>query len=137
MNMPRSAAEQLDRAYRTMARKARYRPAAPSDGMGHITVPLAKLDLGAECEAYAYRWWAEEDKCEFWIGCCDSPTREATVYAIEAARNLCGAAPEVALRLLRLAVESLSQTEEAARNKRAIDAGVTFAGHKPSGWRRR
>jgi len=27
--------------------------------------------------------------------------------------------------------------QEAAQNKRAIDAGVTFAGHKPSGWRRR
>jgi hypothetical protein len=103
----RPAAEQLDHAYRQMAKVARYRPAAPSDGCGNITAPRAELNLGRECEDYAHRWWAEEDSHEFWIGCCDGRTRPATVYAIEAARNLCGASPDVARRLLQLALVSL------------------------------
>jgi len=36
-----------------------------------------------------------------------------------------------------LAALSDQAAQEAARNKRAIDAGVTFAGHKPPDWRRR
>jgi len=36
-----------------------------------------------------------------------------------------------------LGPEAIAAAErEAARNKRLIEAGVTFAGHKPSGWRR-
>jgi hypothetical protein len=100
-------AEQLDRAYRRMAAEARYRPAAPSDGLGHITVPAAELDLDAECEDYARGWWAEEDSLRFHIGCANFSTREATVYLIEAARALCGADDGLARRLVRLAAESL------------------------------
>lgn len=42
--------EQIRNAYRRMAAEAHYRPTAPSDGMGSITVPL---DLQAEATAYA------------------------------------------------------------------------------------
>jgi hypothetical protein len=105
--LTRNTAEQLNRAYRQMARRARYRPAAPSDGHGNITVPLAQLDLDAECETYARGWWAEEDSLRFWIGCCNFGTRPATVYLIEAARALCAADNRLARDLLRLAIKSL------------------------------
>lgn len=110
----RSTAVQLDRAYRDMAAKARYRPCAPSDGFGNITVPAAELDLDAECEAYARRWHEEEDAGEFHIGCCDFRTRPATVYAVEAARNLCGCSNDVARRLLQMAIDSLDQERQRA-----------------------
>jgi hypothetical protein len=105
----RGAAEQLDRAYRQMATEARYRPAAPSDGFGNITAPLADLDLDAESEAYARAWWAEEDSLSFHVGCCEYQTREATVYLIEAARALCAGNRALGHALLRLAASSLDE----------------------------
>ena len=99
--------EQLDHAYRQMASVARYRPAAPSDGFGNITATATELNLDRECETYARDWSRSEDSREFWIGCCDSRTREATVYAVEAARNLCGCEPAVARRLLQMAINAL------------------------------
>lgn len=107
MPLYQKTAEQLGHTYRQMAEVARYRPAAPSDGCGNITVPLAELDLDSECLTYARRWVQEEDKRSFWVGCCCFPTRPATVYAIEAARNLCGAEPKVARRLLQMALDAL------------------------------
>lgn len=111
MRLTRSTAAQLDRAYRDMAARARYRPAAPGDGFGHIIVSAAGLDLDAECEAYARGWAAEEDTLQFTIGCCNFDTRPATVYAIEAARNLCGGAAgnDVARRLLQMAIDALDR----------------------------
>jgi hypothetical protein len=53
--------EQMEGAYRRMAEEARYRPRAPSDGLGNITVPVEKLDLNAEANRYARDWWVEED----------------------------------------------------------------------------
>jgi hypothetical protein len=97
--------DQLHSTYEHMA--PFYRPAAPSDGFGHISVPIEKLDLDAECDKYAQRWWQEEDSLSFFIGCCNFPTRPATVYAIEAARLMCGGDYVVALRLLSLAVQEL------------------------------
>jgi hypothetical protein len=90
-----------------MAAEARYRPAAPSDGFGNITVPLAELDLDAETQQYAWRWRLEEDTCWFWIGTSDRRTVAEVVFAIEAARNLCGCADTTALALLEMAVASL------------------------------
>lgn len=111
MRLTRDTAVQLDRAYRDMAARARYRPCAPSDGFGHITVPAAELDLDAECEAYARGWHAEESALQFVIGCCNFATRPATVYAIEAARNLCGGSGgnAVARRLLQMAIDALDE----------------------------
>jgi hypothetical protein len=50
---------QIAAAYRRMAAEARYRPAAPSDGLGGITVPVEQLGLDAEAIRYARNWWAE------------------------------------------------------------------------------
>jgi hypothetical protein len=104
---------QIAAAYRRMAREARYRPAAPSDGFGNITVPLRDLDLDAEVEAYAEHWWKEEDGRSFWIGCANFPARPAMIYCIEAARLLCAhrLARRYATRLLRMALAELKALE--------------------------
>jgi hypothetical protein len=99
---------QIANTYRRMAQEGRYRPAAPSDGFGNITRPVEELDLDAEARAYAARWWAQEDDRHFWVGCCNYTTRAATIFAIEAARLLCGCSGEGhALRLLKMAVADL------------------------------
>ncbi|MCP4201872.1 MAG: hypothetical protein GY769_08060 [bacterium] len=107
--MNREVREQIKEAYRCMCREARYRPKAPGDGFGNITVPPEELDMEAEAHAYAKSWWNEEDKQDFWIGCCDFETRPETIFALEAARLLCGAEREPALRLLQMAAKGLKQ----------------------------
>jgi hypothetical protein len=105
----RGVAEQIAGAYRLMASKCRYRPAAPSDGFGNITVPTADLDMDAECLDYARRWWQEEDDLRFFVGCCNFSTRPATIFAIEAARSMCTGSDgdELARKLLQMALDSL------------------------------
>lgn len=109
-DLPQDILDQIKDAYRLMATRAKYRPAAPSDGLGNITVPEDQLDLEIEAASYARRWWREEDGTTFQLGCCDYPTRAATIFAIEAARMMCGgfAQPEAG-SLLRLALESLEE----------------------------
>lgn len=99
--------KQIEGAYKRMADQARYRPAAPSDGLGNITVPLASLDLDEEAKLYTRRWTEEENTGQFQVGLCDYSTRPSTIYAIEAARNLCGVSNGTALRLLKMAVSEL------------------------------
>ncbi len=100
--------EQIARAYRRMANEVGYRPAAPSDGFGNITIPAEELDLDAEIETYAMRFIADEDDGRF-LGCANSTEREAMVYLIEAARLCCtgfGARGD-AMRFAEMAVEEL------------------------------
>lgn len=118
--------EQIADAYRRMADEARYRPQAPSDGLGNITVALEQLDLDEEAETYARHWWTQEDDGEFYIGCCNYPTRAATVFAIEAARCLCGAQDDVALELLRMAVAELAGGD--TRERDLYDASRELGG---------
>ena len=101
--------QQIEDAYRRMADQGRYRPAAPSDGMGNITVPLEDLDLDAEAKEYARRWTEEENKGLFYVGVCNFSTRPSTIFAIEAARNLCGVSDGAALRLLKMAAAELEE----------------------------
>ena len=51
---------------------------------------LEELDLDAEIQKYAEGWKAEERKGEFAVGVCNYPTVPATVFAVEAARCMCG-----------------------------------------------
>jgi hypothetical protein len=88
--MPPTTYEQIVDTCKRMADEARYRPAAPSDGLGNITVPSEELDLEAEADKYARRWNQEEDSRDFHVGVCNFPTRPATIFAIEAARSMCG-----------------------------------------------
>lgn len=106
-------AEQLHAAYRAMA-QARYRPAAPGDGCGNITVPLEDLDLEDEARRYAEAWWTEEDDMSFTIGCAHYPTRRALVYCVEAARLLCAGRDGMpwAAKLLRLAIRELARVRK-------------------------
>ena len=104
-----SVLEQIESAYREMATKAKYRPAAPSDGLGNITVALEQLNLPQEASKYARQWWKDEDEMRHFTGTCNYTTRKATIFAIEAARNMCGGdlGNETALRLLKMAVSEL------------------------------
>lgn len=102
--------EQLRRAYLTMARQARYRPAAPSDGLGNIACPLEELDIETEASDFAADWWEQEESGQYSIGCPDWHDRVAMVYAIEAARACCaGDRRELALDLLKLATRELQR----------------------------
>ncbi len=105
--MTRAVSGQIAAAYGRMAAKACYRPAAPSDGFGNITVPEAELDLAAEKRDYAAAWWAEEDSLSYWIGCADFRHRKAMILAVEAARACCGTDGQLARKLLEMALQEL------------------------------
>jgi hypothetical protein len=89
MTIDPGSCRQIERAYRRMANEVRYRPTAPSDGMGHITVPEEELDLDAEARAYAENWWSWEDARKFTIGCANYEDRPTMIFALEAARMCC------------------------------------------------
>jgi hypothetical protein len=99
-------------AYLMMAR-TKYRPAAPSDGFGHIQLTKDELNdqdrLYQEAVRYAAAFNREEDGLAFHIGCSDFRTNRAFVLTIEAARLLAsgsdGNGP--AVRLLRLAIKEI------------------------------
>jgi hypothetical protein len=79
---------QIVDTYCHMAEEVRYRPAAPGDGLGNVAVPPDELDLDEEADQYAQRWWSEEYEGRFEVGTCNGPTRPATIFAIEAARDV-------------------------------------------------
>ena len=109
--------EQIRNAYRRMAAEAHYRPAAPSDGMGTITVPLETLDLEAEASVYAAQWHRDEERgMADMIGYPDFGDLAVLVFTVEAARCLCGMEPEIAAVLLRMAADEL---EGRVRGRRA------------------
>jgi hypothetical protein len=82
---------QLIPVYKQVAEKVRYRPMAPSDGFGNITVPIEELDINREAHEFAIEWWAQENEGSFWIGYVDFQFRPALVYSILAMRLLAGA----------------------------------------------
>lgn len=102
--------DQIAAAYRRMAIEARYRPAAPSDGLGNVTLPLEELDIDAEAQRYVADWWTQENAGSFAVGCANYPLRPAMIFALEAARLCCSTEDAVpfARRLLELALEELS-----------------------------
>ena len=55
-----SKLERFAEAYKMMAELG-YRPAAPSDGFGGITVPYVELEVDIEAREYAQRFAAEEE----------------------------------------------------------------------------
>jgi hypothetical protein len=108
MAMRPEAREQIEDIYRRLAEEGRYRPAAPSDGMGGVLVPEEELDLDAEAAEYAERWRAEEDSGDYHIGSCSKQDRPAFIFAIEAARLIAGGGSSGhAARLLRMAADEL------------------------------
>lgn len=103
--------EQVVGAYLLMTRKARYRPAAPSDGLGSITMPEAELIVEDEAATYARRWRRDEDRGTYDIGSPDFDGRIALVLTVEAARLICGVTYPAAATLLRLAADELDRLE--------------------------
>lgn len=104
-------AQRFADAYRQMAAIG-YRPGAPSDGCGHITVPLDELDLDAEAARYARRFIVEEDTRTFWLGVTHYASNRAFVWTVEAARLMCGGAidhPHLVPELLRMAIAEYEQ----------------------------
>lgn len=105
-------ADQIKRAYRTMTDKVRYRPAAPSDGAGNITVPDDALDFDDEADRYTNGWLKDEDKMYYYLGCPDFEDREALIYMVEAGRLICGMDRRRAVKLLRLAADDLEKRSD-------------------------
>jgi hypothetical protein len=100
-------------AYLAMAKKARYRPQAPGDGCGHVLLTREELRdpkrLEEEANAYVKNFVKEEDTLSFRIGCTNFDTNRAAIYAIEAARCLCGGADGVAVKLLQMAIDEIKK----------------------------
>jgi hypothetical protein len=115
-----SERERIREAYLLMA-KAGYRPGAPSDGFGNISLNRAQLldhaRLEREADFYADSFRREENEARFWIGCADFKRTQALVYAIEASRLLCGmdSAVPFAGKLLRLALGEIESRKPGAR----------------------
>lgn len=99
--------ERIAYSYRRMATGARYRPAAPSDGM--FSMPEDELVLDDEAKQCARRWTQAEDSRNFHVGVCNFSTRPATILAIEAAHALCGVEDDLARQLLRMALDDLDK----------------------------
>jgi hypothetical protein len=64
MNIDADTRRQIARVYRIMD-NLRYRPAAPSDGLGNIACPVDELDIDSEIAQYAGDWWSQEEECRY------------------------------------------------------------------------
>jgi len=115
MELTEPRASRYREAYLTMAREARYRPQAPGDGMGHVSLTRKQIDdpelLQREATAYALKFNEEENSRSFWIGCSDFITNRAFIWTIEAARSLAGGKPDLALDLLNMAVKDVQNRQ--------------------------
>lgn len=99
--------QRLAEAYRAMASLG-YRPAAPSDGFGGITVPERELELDVEAREYGQRFLKEEDNGVYWAGCTDFRSLRAAIWALEAFRLMNAGSfggEAIVPRLLRMAAE--------------------------------
>jgi hypothetical protein len=111
--------KRFQEAYLKMALHARYRPAAPNDGFGGITLTAAQLKnrkrLYEEAKAYAAEFIKGDNSCQFWIGCTDFDTNIASVFVIEAARLLCSGVigDDVAVQLLDMAIDEIKKVQRA------------------------
>jgi hypothetical protein len=117
----RNTCTALCNAYVEMANEANYRPAAPSDGFGHIMLTDEQLDdqniFDKEAEAYAEAF--NKENLDFHIGCCSLCHLRALVYMIEAARTLCGGKEALTQKLLRMAAKEIRMSDK--RNAELAD----------------
>lgn len=90
--MPDEKRTRLIDAYRQMAEKVQYRPGAPSDGFGNITVPTAELEVSIEAREYVQRFLDEEAANQYWIGNPDFRANRAFIWTLEALKLMCGGA---------------------------------------------
>jgi hypothetical protein len=104
-------------AYIQMATVGRYRPLAPSDGLGNIELSDEEMQdqqrLKDEAIRYADNFIRIEDAGgDFHIGVSDFKTNRGLVYTIEAAGLLCAGQTLGALRLLEMAIDDVKQAEQ-------------------------
>jgi len=96
-----------------MANLAWYRPQAPGDGCGSVSLTDDELRdpqrLENEATEYAARFCKADDDRQHRVGCSNFATNRGLVYIIEAARALCGGADDLALHLLRMAVADITK----------------------------
>ncbi len=99
--------ERIAEAYRGMASLG-YRPAAPSDGFGGVTIPERELEAGVEAREYGQRFLQEEDRGAYRAGCTDFRSLRAAIWALEAFRLMNAGSfggETIAPKLLRMAAE--------------------------------
>lgn len=102
-------------AYLKMANELRYRPAAPSDGMGNIHLSKEESTdhqrLREEAATYADEFIQEENTRSFRIGVADGSMQRAFVYTLEAAKQMCSgkAGRPWAAKLLEMASAELGK----------------------------
>jgi hypothetical protein len=113
MDLTEPPASRYREAYLLMAKEARYRPQAPGDGMGHVSLTRKQLAdselLQRETTAYALKFNEEENEHTFWIGCSDFCANRAFIWTIKTARALAGGKPSLALDLLNMAVKDVKR----------------------------
>lgn len=85
-----------------------YRPGAPSDGFGGITVPIRELDTDVEGREYCERFLQEEHSGVYFAGVTDFRSLRSAIWALEAFRLMCAGnfgGEEIVPKLLRMAAE--------------------------------
>jgi hypothetical protein len=103
--------QRIVEAYRAMA-ILRYRPAAPSDGFGGITVPTEELDVDIEAREYSRRFLKEEDDGAYWAGVTDFRSLRAAIWTLESLRLMNAGefgGEAIVPKLLRMAAEEYEQ----------------------------
>jgi len=109
-----------------MAKKARYRPYAPSDGLGNISLTDAELaDPGRpEREAATAALIFDDDDKEHLhavIGCVNGDSAAAMFYCLQAAEVCCTGSGElpIAIALLKLTSRNWSARHEGKKDATA------------------
>jgi len=94
-------------AYLNMAKKLSYRPEYMGDDSDYDDELEARLIK--ESLICAKRFYDDEEKGTFDIGCSDFDTNRALVYTIEAARCICCgiAGDRMAIKLLKMAIQDI------------------------------
>lgn len=110
-----SRIERFTEAYIEMAKRAKYRPVAPGDGLGNVSLSAEEARdpdrLMREAKEYAARFLAADDAHQHSVGVSNYATNRALVYVIEAARSLCGATDNLALNLLQMAIDEIRRSK--------------------------
>lgn len=107
--------QRIVEAYRGLASLG-YRPVAPSNGFGGITIPERELEVDVEGREYGQRFMKEEDEGAYRAGCTDPRSLRAAIWALEAFRLMNAGSfggENIVPKLLRMAAEEYEREMEA------------------------
>lgn len=99
-------AEAFVAQYKQMATEARYRPGAPSDGMGNLDNPESPITT-EEIFLWASEWVARDASPRPHVGFANFEDMAVLAVAIEGCRSICGGNLPLAAKLLRMAASDL------------------------------